>query len=284
MQIYYGVCTALLGLIFGSFLNCTAMRLVRKEDFVKGRSHCMSCGHELSAVDLIPLFSWLIHKGRCRYCGNKVSIRYPLTEFTFMVLSVGLYIGIIILEVGVGTAGTVVIPAMAIEVNLAALICFFKYWFLVGCLFVLSLVDLEIMEIPDGCLVLGLIGWLVGTVLEVVFRIHDIKWALLHLLAGFLTGALMLVLSIVMDRVFGRDSLGGGDIKLFALLAVYLGFAGAYELIILSCILGLIFVYIRKKLFPNASKEFPFGPSIAVGGYILLLTGEFITSWYIGLL
>jgi leader peptidase (prepilin peptidase)/N-methyltransferase len=87
-----------------------------------------------------------------------------------------------------------------------------------------------------------------------------------------------------MDKVLGRDSLGGGDIKLFALFGLYLGYAGSYELVILSCIIGLIFAGARKALLPSASKEFPFGPAIAVSGYLLLIFGDALTDWYLGFL
>lgn len=267
MLIYYGVCTAILGLIFGSFLNCTAMRIVRGEDFVKGRSHCMSCGHELGAADLVPLFSYLVHRGRCRYCGAKISVRYPLTELTFMLLSLGLYVAII------GFGG----------LTLPAILLFFKCWFLVGCLFVLSLTDLEIFEIPDGTLIAGAISWVIFTILELILGIHGIMWALHHVLAGLIVGGLMLLISLIMDKVLKKDSLGGGDIKLFALLGLYLGYAGSYELVLLSCVMGLVFAGARKALFAEASREFPFGPSIALSGYLLLIFGDMITDWYLGL-
>ncbi|MBR1628867.1 MAG: prepilin peptidase, partial [Lachnospiraceae bacterium] len=75
--------TGLLGLVFGSFLNCAAMRIARGEDFVHGRSRCRACGHPLGGRDLVPLASWVLSKGRCRYCHAKVSVRYPLSELIF---------------------------------------------------------------------------------------------------------------------------------------------------------------------------------------------------------
>ncbi len=276
MIVYYGLCTAILGLLFGSFLNGTAMRVVRKEDFVKGRSHCMSCGHELSAIDLVPVFSYMLNKGRCRYCKAKVSARYPITELSFMGLSIILYIFIAISGHGDRTI-------LGTTITVEALLKFLKYWFFTGCLFVVALTDIESFEIPDGALIIGLIGWIIFTAIETVLGLHDIMWVLHHILAGIAVGAVMLGMSLLMDKVLGKDSLGGGDIKLYALLGVYLGYAGAYELIILSCILGLAFAGIRRTLSPDASKEFPFGPSIAAAGYILLICGNGITEWYLSL-
>ncbi len=264
MLIYYGVLTAVFGLVFGSFLNCSAMRIARGEDFVKGRSHCMSCSHELKAPDLVPVFSYVFNRGRCRYCGAKISARYPLTELLFMTLSLGLYMAM------KGTA-------------LLDIIEFFKFWFLTGCLFVLALTDLETFEIPDGAIVTGAVGWVIFTIAELVLGLRDYKWALNHLLAGIITGAVMLLISLLMDKVLGRDSLGGGDIKLFSLLGLYLGYAGSYELVLLSCIVGLIFAGIRKAFNKASTKEFPFAPSIAISGYLLLIFGDMITNWYFDL-
>lgn len=285
MLIYFGVCTAILGLIFGSFLNCTAMRIIRGEDFVKGRSHCMSCGHELSAPDLIPVFSYLVHGGRCRYCKAKVSVRYPATELAFMVLSLGLYIAFMGLGAGTAASSRPLFPELFYGTGFTVdgTIMFLKYLFLTGCLFVASITDLESFEIPDGALLLGLTGWGVFTAIEFALGIHDLKWILHHIAAGLLIGGMMLLISLVMDKVLRRDSMGGGDIKLFALLGLYLGYAGSYELIILSCFTGLLFAGLRKALIKGASKEFPFGPSIALSGYLLLIFGDTLTNWYLGL-
>ncbi len=284
MLIYFGICTAILGLIFGSFLNCTAMRIVRGEDFVKGRSHCMSCGHELSAHDLVPLFSYLIHRGKCRYCGAKISIRYPLSELSFMLLSLGMYIAVLVCGIGAGTGEQPVFTGMYIGAGftIPGILTFFKYMFLTGCLFVASLTDLESFEIPDGTMIAGAVSWALFTVLEIILGICDFKWALHHFLAGLIIGGGMLLISLIMDKVLGRDSMGGGDIKLYAVLGLYLGYAGSYELVMLSCIIGLVFAGARKALSKAASKEFPFGPSIALSGYLLLIFGDMITEWYLG--
>ena len=259
--IYYVICISLFGLIFGSFLNCMAMRIVRKEDFVKGKSHCMECGHDLSARDLIPVFSFVFSRGKCRYCGKKISARYPIAELSFMILSVVLF-----LHTG------------------SDWIVFYKNWILTGCLFAIALVDMESFEIPNMLLLTALISWGGFSILELIIGRCTLGYIGSRCLTGIGFGAVMLILSLVMDRVLNKDSLGGGDIKLFALLGFYLGIAGSYELIILSCIIGLIFAFVRKVLNPKASQEFPFGPAIAMSAYILLIVGDAITTWYLGLL
>ena len=266
MYIYFGVCVVVLGLVFGSFLNCTAMRLVRKEDFVRGRSHCPKCGHELSALELIPVVSYIIQGGKCRHCKSRISPRYIAAELVFAVLSLLLYLNLVLF-------GNIF--------EIADLLVFFRNWVLTGCLFVVALTDLENYEIYDGVLIFGLITFLVFGILQLVFGITDLVSLGWSLLAGLVTGAVMLGASLIMDRLLKKNSLGGGDIKLYALLGLYLGFYGAYELVLLSCILGLLFVAIRKLVKPEASKEFPFGPAIALSGYILLFAEKYITGWYL---
>ncbi len=269
MLIYFGVLVTILGLVFGSFLNCTAMRLVRGEDFVRGRSRCPNCGHELTAIELIPVLSFLVQKGKCRHCGEKISARYIVSEIVFAALSLGLYFKLIF---GSGDA---------ID---AQMIVFLRNWILTGCLFLISLTDLESQEIYDGVLLFGFANFAVFAVVLIVTKNANIYHVGLSLLSGLAVGAVILLLSLIMDKILNKDSMGGGDIKLFALLGIYLGFAGAYELVILSCITGLMFAGIRRVLIPEASKEFSFGPAIALSGYILLLSEEYITGWYLSIL
>ncbi len=268
MIIYYGGLVVLFGLIFGSFLNCTAMRLVRGEDFVKGRSRCPHCGHELTAIELIPVVSFLIQGGRCRHCREKISPRYIAAELAFALLSLGLYLKLILVS-GIGTE---------------QILLFFRDWILTGCLFVVALTDLESYEIHDGCLIFGALNFLVFEVVLVALKAIDLRIILYSVLAGFAVGAVMLFTSLIMDKVLKKESLGGGDIKLFALLGLYLGFYGAYELVILSCVLGLLFAAVLRVTKPDAPKAFAFGPAIALAGYILLLCEEYITAWYRSLL
>ena len=261
---YYTVLTALFGLVFGSFLNCMAMRIVRHEDFIHGRSHCMACGHELAAIDLVPVASWLFTRGRCRYCGAGISIRYPLSELLFAGLAVGIYLRC------VWSAETLL--------NLV----------LLGSLFTLSLVDMESFEIPDGCILAGLAAWCAAA----PFMWKEPGTAVGYLLSGFVCGAVMLILSLGMDRVLGRESLGGGDIKLFALLGLYTGLPGALFLVLLSCIVGLLAAGVmglvkRDKRDTECAVSgpegaIPFGPAISTAGYLMLLFGEEITHWYFG--
>ena len=244
-----------LGTVFGSFLNCAAWRTSRGESFLKGHSRCPECGHDLGVRDLVPVLSWTFLKGRCRYCKAKIPVRYPLTEIAF-----GLITMVCLLRFGL------------------TVLCL-RNWVFLGCLFFLSLVDLETQIIPDGSLIAAAIAWLAALPLLRT----SLKDAGLQLLAGLVFGAAILLLSILMDKVLGRESLGGGDIKLITVTGLYLGFVGTLFTLIIACITGLLFVLVifRDRL---KGKPFPFGPAISFAAAVMLLFGGGLTDWYLGLL
>ena len=137
-MIYCCLLAGVFGAVLGSFLNCAAWRIAHGESFLKGRSHCTSCGHVLGFLDLIPVFSWIFLGGKCRYCKTKISPRYMLTELFFALVSV--------------------LTLLRFDLSLE----FVRNMVLACCLFCLSLVDLEIFEIPNGCLLIPVIAWFVA--------------------------------------------------------------------------------------------------------------------------
>ena len=259
--IYFCLIAAILGACLGSFLNCAAWRIVRNESFVKGRSRCPSCGHELGVTDLIPVVSWVMLKGRCRYCKTTVSWRYPAAELFFAVLTVGCLLRFDL---------TVICGR-----NLV-LLC---------CLFCLALVDLESYIIPDGCHITAAGAWILGAFIAPE-AYGGISGILVHVAAGIVIGGAVLVISLIMDKVLGKDSLGGGDIKLLAVMGLYLGFAGSMFGIILACIIGLLSAAAGKKnnTDKEASGQIPFGPAIAAAMCIMLFIGDGLVEWYMGLM
>ena len=249
------VMAAILGAVMGSFLNCAAWRIVREEPFLRGHSHCASCGHPLGWKELIPVLSWVFLGGKCRWCGERISARYPLTELLFAAVSAACF-----LRFGV------------------SVLCLRNYVFLC-CLFCLTLTDLDDMIIPDGCHIISAAAWL----LALPFTFTGWADTLLHILAAVVFGGVLLGISVIMDRRLGRESLGGGDIKLFAVTGLYLGFAGTLFTVLLSCILGLaVYAAVLRK--NKSGQAFPFGPSIAAAAAVMLLFGDWLISWYTNLL
>ena len=254
LLIYCGAVALVLGAVFGSFLNCAAWRLTHGESVLRGRSHCPDCGHVLGAGDLVPVFSWLALRGRCRYCREKIPARYPLSECVFALLSL--------------------LCLLRFDLSWVCL----RNWIFLCCLFCLTLTDLDSMVIPDGCLLVAAGAWLV------FLPLARQGWPAVRsgLLAAAVFGGGLLGLSLVMDRILGRDSLGGGDIKLFAVTGLYLGLAGTLFATLLACVLGLSLSRVLRRQ-GGEDRQFPFGPAIAAAAALMLLYGEPLVGWYLGL-
>ena len=253
--VYSIIVAFIFGTCMGSFLNCAAWRSVHGESFIKGHSHCTSCGHELGLKDLVPILSWLSTKGRCRYCGARVSARYPITEAVFGIITV--------------------LCLLRFDISV---LCLRNYVFLCM-LFMLTLTDIDDMIIPDGCHVVSVIAWIVTA----PFIFSGWKEAMGYVLAGLIFGGGLLAISLVLDRIMGRDTLGGGDIKLIAVAGLYLGMIGTLFALIIACTGGLLFNILNKKASEKGS-TFPFGPWIAAATAFMLLYGGPLIEWYRGLL
>ena len=248
------VVAACLGAILGSFLNCAAFRIVRNEPFTRGRSRCPACHHELGAAELVPVLSWVFQRGRCKHCGVKISPRYPLTELAFALISV--------------------LCLLRFDLTVLAL----RNYVFLGCLFLLTLTDLEAMLIPDGCHIVSALAWLAALPFLHLTRGEII--ASLASAVGF--GGGLLLISLAMDKLMGRDTLGGGDIKLLAVVGLYLGPIASLFALVLACMLGLAIHALNRK--KDGKAAFPFGPSIALATAIMLLYGQPLVNWYAGLL
>lgn len=249
LTVYIFIVMGIFGAVFGSFINCMAWRIAHGESVLKGRSHCAVCGHPLAVLDLVPVFSFLFLKGRCRYCKEKISPRYVAAELMM--------------------AAAFVLITWRFDLSLQTLwICG-----LACILMALSLVDLETYTIPDRFIVAGII-WYFGVLLFA----EDGKAELISGLAGGLSiGLGMLLLSILFDKVTGKESLGGGDIKLFFMTGLYLGpWVGLFNLI-LSCVIGIGFVLFMGQ------RRIPFGPAISLAAFVSLLVGSDVVNWYLGL-
>lgn len=236
----------LFGAVIGSFLNVCIYRIPKKEDVVKTRSHCMSCGYQLQWYDMFPVFSYLFLRGRCRKCGQKLSVQYPLIEAVNGIL----YVTIVFVH----------------GVNADSLLC----CLLASALLVLSVIDFRTYEIPFGINLFILALGLIRTV-------SDYHSILDHLI-GFL--AVSAVLAILYYATRGR-AIGGGDVKLMAVCGLFLG----WQLIILAfltgCVLGAVIHVLRMRL-SGEDHVLAMGPYLSVGVFIAALWGSRLLSWYLG--
>ena len=242
--------TGMLGAVFASFFTCMGNRIAEGRDWIKERSTCDSCGHELGAMDLIPIFSYLFSRGRCRYCGAKIPVSCILGE-----LALAAYYILCVLRFGLTAEA-------------------FRAMALAGLLLGLSVVDLRTYEIPDGFIIAGIVLWIVTIPFVQKPWQMEVRYGLI---GGLAIGGGMLILSLIFDRIIKKDSLGGGDIKLYFMTGLFLGWKAGFFNLILSCLVGLIFVLLLKK------SKIPFGPSISIATLISIIWGDMVVSWYFSL-
>lgn len=245
---------AVLGLVAGSFLNCAAIRLVTGEKISRGRSHCMSCGHVLAASDLVPLFSWLFLKGKCRYCGAKISARYPVSELVSAVVFVALL--------------------FRFDISLELL----EFLVLASLLLCVSFADLEGYIIPDVLIIIGL-------TVRIVFILISCRpgAAALESLIGALSISLpLLIIVLIAEKVMKKEAMGGGDIKLFFMAGSFFNWKENLLAAIFACVIGIVLgAAARKKC--GESRPFPFGPAISAGYFLCMLFGREIVAAYMSL-
>ena len=248
--IYILTIAALFGAIFGSFINCMAYRMVHGESVTKGRSHCPHCYHTLGVFDLMPIVSYIFLRGRCRYCKEKIKIRYVMTE-----LLLALFFVCVTWQYGIS-------------------VLTIRYMVLACLLLTLSCIDIETYMIPNKCILMGILWWAV----TVPFMKGEIREQLKSGAVGaFAIAGFILLLVLLMDWILKKESMGGGDIKLYFMVGLYLGEAKGVLNLILSCFLGLLFALLWKK------ERFPFGPAISIATCITVLWGDYIVTWYLSL-
>lgn len=240
----------LFGLLFGSFFNVVAIRLLKKESINYPPSHCTSCQHRLGVLDLFPVFSYLFLRGRCRYCGEKISALYPLGEAMTAVIYFVVYkkIGLTPELLPALVLSTLLILAVLTDIR--------------------EKLILDVITLPSMVILL-IIRFFIG---EEPFYIYALGGAL-----GF---GLLLLLAFV-----SRGGMGGGDIKLYAAIGVALGPLTTVMSLVLASFVGavvgilLIALKIVKRKQPIA-----FGPSILIGTLVAYLYGQEIWTWYSSLI
>ena len=246
------VFAAALGAVLGSFLNCAAWRLVHRESLLHGRSHCPQCGHTLAPRDLVPLLSYLALRGRCRYCGQPVSRRYPAAE--------------------AACALSFCSVLLRYDVSWPCL----RYALLLSLLLLGALVDLEDGWIPDRVWILAAASYVPLALLE---------GGLPLLLSGLIGAAAlllpMLAVVLVMEKIIKTEAMGGGDLKLFAVLGLYFGWQQGLFLVLVSCVLGLLVIALSGRLQRRAPT--PFAPILYLSAWVTAMVGGPVVAWYAGL-
>jgi len=253
---YYGIEIILifiLGLIVGSFSNVCICRIPGNESIIYPASHCPKCRSKIKPVDNIPLISYILLKGRCRNCKNKISIQYPIVE-----LLTGLIYLVIYQTYGLGVQTLI-------------------YIILSSALVIIAFIDLNEQIVPD---VISLPGIVIGFIVSFFVPYISFINSGLGILVG---GGIILIIGMAGSLIFKKEAMGGGDVKLAAMIGAFLGWRYVIISLFLGFFLGALagIILIMSKI---KSKEdtVPFGPFIVLGSFITLLWGEKIISWYIG--
>ncbi|MFD3259831.1 A24 family peptidase [Paenibacillus lentus] len=246
MSAFYYIYVSIVGLCLGSFYNVVGLRVPKGESIITPRSHCTQCQRILGPGELVPFFSYLWLRGKCRNCGTSISPLYPVFEITTSFL-------FLIAPWLLGWSNELIIA-----------------WTLISLLIIICITDIHYMLIPDKILIAFT---LVLLPLRLVFPL-DPWW---DLFVGALVGFTLLFLIALISR----GGMGGGDIKLFAVLGLILGWKGVLIAFFFSTVygtiiggVGMIFGKVRR------GKPMPFGPAIGLGTITAYFWGEALIDWY----
>lgn len=236
------------GIVIGSFLNVLIYRIPLKENIATNRSHCMKCGEQIKWYDLVPLVSYICLRGKCRHCGNRISVQYPIIE-------------------AINGCGYVLIFA----VNGFSLLSIL-YSLVFSILVVISVIDWRTYEIPPALnIAIGVLG-----IIRVIYDFDN----LLEYLIGFcvISGFLLILFLLTKGR-----GIGGGDIKLMAAAGLFLGWKNIILAFVIGTVLGAVIHVILMK-FKGKERVLAFGPYLSAGIFIAMLFGNPIITWYLSLM
>ena len=250
-----GLVVFVIGTLIGSFLTVCIYRLPREGSIVAPRSACPACGEKIRWFDNIPLLSFILLGGRCRSCRASISYRYPIVE-----LVNGMGYVVILWRFGWGW------PALVYGIFFSALLT-------------ITWIDWDHFIIPDAVT-------LPGILLGVLCAWWVLPVGLVNSLIGVIVGGgLLLAIAWISPFLFGKEGLGGGDIKLLAMVGAFLGWQLVLATLMIASILGtLVGVGLIALRAMKRGQYMPFGPYLALGAVISLLFGHQIMAWYLGMI
>lgn len=250
----------ILGLIFGSFANVCIYRLPKGKSIISPGSFCPNCNKSIKWYDNIPLISYIILKGKCRYCKKPIPIRYFIVE-----LLTGISFFLIYKKFGLSFSTPI-------------------YIFLTLCLIIISFIDIDTFLIPDVIVIPGIF---IGLLFSFFFpQIHDMDRieSLIYSFVGVIVGGgILILLGFVGKLLFKKDAMGGGDIKLLGMIGAFCGWKSVFLSLFFASLFGtlisLILVILKKK---NIEDYVPFGPYLALGAVIsIFLKGNIFLGFLI---
>lgn len=245
-----------LGTCIGSFLNVVIHRLPLGESVVHPPSRCPGCGSGIRWHDNLPVIGWLLLRGHCRDCGAPISPRYPIVE----------------LLVGLLAAG--------IALRLGPTIDAVAWFFFAATLVALTYIDLDHQLLPDRLTLPGIAAGLIFAALSPpAIRLEAVRDSAVGILAG---GGILWFVAWAYHAATGREGMGGGDVKLLAMIGAFLGWRGVLLSLLLASFLGsAVGVALMVRRGADAKLAIPFGPFLAAGALVSLFWGPALVDWYL---
>jgi len=250
----------LFGLITGSFLNVCIYRIPRGLSIIIPSSRCPSCNTPIKPWDNIPIVSYILLGGKCRFCKAKISLRYPLVEL----LNAIMY-ALILWRFNFGWHTII-------------------YFVFSSSLIVITFIDLDFQIIPDRITLSGIpIGFLAGSFLLPDPFARSSLLGMKESLIGMITGfGLFYFVALIGSAIFKKEAMGGGDVKMMAMVGALTGWKAVLLTTFLGSltgsIIGILLIVLKGK---DRKAKIPFGPFLALGTIITLFYGQEILSWYI---
>lgn len=251
LTIYLCVWLFVAGAALGSFVDCAVWRWAHGEAMFRGRSHCGSCGATLSPLELVPVVSWLVSRGKCRRCGAKIPAECLWAELA-------------------GGAGFV---CFGVRFGLSLELI---QWLILGVLLLaVALTDAAKRIIPDRLLLAMAVNRAVW-----LFALRQPLWdAVKGMLISCIVPAALLAFVLLAEKVWKKEAMGGGDIKLLLALALYLGWPELLLTLLAGCLLGILGTAVSRNRGALA-----FGPYLAAAAVLAACFAGPLVDWYLGLL
>ena len=249
MDIYYGILAFIFGTIIGSFLNVCIYRIPKGESILYPPSHCMNCNKKIKAYDMIPVISYIILRGRCRYCGKKIHLRYPVLEFITGLLYVLIYINF-----GVG-----------IEL--------IKYMVFISIMIVIGMIDFHTTDVYLKTTGTGIIA---GIIFLVIYFYIGLP------IKTYVYGGVSAGVFIALIILITKGGMGWGDVEIALICGLFLGFKYTMLMLFLAFIIGAVIGLVLILLGKKSRKDYiPFGPFIVIASFITVFLGQSILNWYL---
>lgn len=229
----------IIGLLFGSFFCCMGYRIPNKISVVKPGSFCPRCKKTLKWYMNIPLISFIFLKGKCAYCKEKISFIYPLCELVTALLFLSAYIYF----------------GLSIEFYIAIVIS--------STLIVTSVSDFIYFYVSDRVVLISIVALII-----ILYTFEGLNDTFYKLLSGIGMFLIMSAIKLIGDKVFKKESMGGGDLKLMGVIGLAVGFTHSFFVLFIASVLGLIFAIITTKKKNNGI--IPFGPFLLFGALVVL--------------